>query len=90
MLFMLIGVLAASYMYFVSFSIVHVVLQKETEQTIARATASAGAFEGEYLAKMSALTQDVAFASGFVAVKESAFASRKTLLTSALPLPRGL
>jgi len=88
-LFGAIATLATLYMYFISFSIVHVVLQKETEQAISKESARLGALESQLLAKREAITEDVVLARGFVPVLGKQFASRKSLLTTALPVPSG-
>ena len=88
-LFAILATLTALYMYFISFSIVHVVLQKETEQAISKENARLGTLEAKLIASRRAITEDVVLAQGFVPVARKQFATRSSLLTTALVVPRG-
>ena len=89
-LFLGVGGLCALYMYLISASIIHVVLQRETEQSIGKHAAKLGVLEHQFLTRRDGITVNLALAEGFVPVSGKNFASRRSLLTTALAIPRDL
>ena len=69
-------VLAALYVYFLSVSIVHVVMRQETVQEIKEQQSRIAALEREYIAAQHTLSASVASLEGYTAVNEKVFISR--------------
>lgn len=64
------------YMYFVSASIVNVVVREETEQRVQETRSAIGALEREYLKVRQDITLAHAESAGFVAVSQKTYATK--------------
>ena len=67
---------SCGYMYFVSVSIVHVVLQQEAKQELGMLRSEISALEREYIAAQHAVSERIAGEPGLVAVGEKVFLRR--------------
>ncbi len=67
-----------AYMYFVSSSIVHVVMRKEVDAQIAQLNSSVSQLEADYIERQHAVSSDFASQQGFVAVEKKIFIDRTT------------
>lgn len=85
-LLLAVAALCLLYVYFVSSSIMNVVLREEIQQEIALVNSDIGSLESEYLAKKNEITFAYAQDLGFVAVEEKKFVARRTLLGRGLTL----
>lgn len=65
-------------MYFVSASIVHVVMRKEVDAQIAQLNSSVSQLEAEYIERQHEVSNDFATQQGFVAVEKKIFIDRTT------------
>ncbi len=75
--FLILVILFASlYMYFISASIVNVVLRKEIEGDIITTHSEVGELESRYLGLENNITMDRAFAMGFVKLADKKFVTR--------------
>lgn len=72
----LIILFASMYMYFVSSSIVNVVLRKEIETEIVKIHSQVGELESQYLALENNITMDRALSMGFVKLSDKKFITR--------------
>lgn len=68
--------LFAAYIYFVSASIVHVVIRKEIKSEVAALNSQVAFLEAEYIKQQHAVSNDVAAQKGYVAVAEKVFLTR--------------
>jgi hypothetical protein len=68
----------AAYVYFLSASVVHVVMRKEVDAEIAAASTAMSTLEAEYIELQHALSADIATANGFVAAPKKLFVDRTT------------
>lgn len=68
--------LASMYMYFVSSSIVNVVLRKEIETDIVKLHSGVGELESQYLTLENNITMDRALSMGFVKLSNKKFVTR--------------
>lgn len=71
-LFCLVSVFVA-YMYFVSISVMHVVMRKEVDTQIASLGTSVAELEAEYIDMQHRVSNDIASLQGFVMVDEKVF-----------------
>ena len=71
-LFSCLAVIGA-YMYFVSLSVVHVVMRQEVDQEIRKLTTEVGALEATYIEKQHAVSSDIATMKGFVMADRKIF-----------------
>jgi len=69
-------ILVCLYMYFVSATIMHVVVRKETDQSMSQMHSKLGALEAEYIAAQHSVSEHVASLQGFVATSEKVFINR--------------
>lgn len=69
-------VLVGCYMYFVSATILHVVVRKETDQTITQLHSQLSVLETEYITAQHQVSEYVATLSGFVETSEKIFIDR--------------
>jgi hypothetical protein len=67
------------YGYFVSVSILNVVVREETERAIVALDSRIGDLEAEYLRKKNAITLEYAYQVGFHTVTEKEFVTRTSL-----------
>lgn len=72
----LLGGLFLAYMYFVSASIVHVVIQKEMKRDFTHLHSEIAQLETTYIAAQHAISADIASLQGFVATTEKVFIDR--------------
>lgn len=70
------AVLAAAYMYCVSATVMHVVVRKETNQSITEMQTKISQLEAEYIAAQHAVSEQVAALPGFVETPEKIFIER--------------
>ena len=75
-LFSILLVLFAAYIYFLSFSVVHVVIRKEVTSEIAQLNSDIGKLEAQYIDRQHAVSDEVAHQEGFVAVRDKIFLNR--------------
>lgn len=68
--------LFAAYMYFLSASVVHVVMRKEMVSEIALLNSDISKLEAEYIDLQHAVSDEVALQRGFVAVSDKVFLDR--------------
>lgn len=68
--------LVALYMYFVSATIVHVVVRKEAIKSIAELSSEVAELETAYITAQHTMSESVAAGYGFVAVTEKVFLDR--------------
>jgi len=66
----------ASYIYFVSASVVHVVMRKEINQEIASLSSYVSRLESKYIDSQHKVSNDIASMDGFVEVNEKIFIDR--------------
>lgn len=69
-------VLVGLYMYLISASVVHVVMQKEIKHNFAELHSDIAALEAQYIAAQHAVSADIASMHGFVATAEKIFIER--------------
>ena len=80
-LYVLIGtvfVLLCMYMYFVSATIMHVVVRKEVSQSISQLNSDVAQLETKYIAAQHAISADIASQKGFVATAEKIFIDKSS------------
>ncbi len=82
----MVGLLLATYLYFVSSSIVNVIVRQELVNKIASVHSSLSTLEAEYLAKKNTISIERAHALGFHAVGEKRFVAKRSLFGNALSL----
>ncbi len=68
--------LFAAYMYFLSATVVHVVIRKEVSSEISHVNSEISKLEAEYIKQQHAVSSDVASQRGFVAVRDKIFLDR--------------
>lgn len=73
---MLLLVLAAAYMYCVSATVLHVVVRKETNQSMSELNSRIAQLESEYIAAQHAVSDTVASLPGFVESPDKIFIQR--------------
>ena len=66
----------AAYIYFVSASIVHVVIRKEINQATVIQSSYISELESEYIELQHAVSEDIATQNGFVAVRDKIYVDR--------------
>lgn len=66
----------ALYIYFVSASVVHVVMRQETDRDIARLNSYVGGLESKYIEAQHAISADIASLSGYVETDDKIFINR--------------
>ncbi len=71
--FSLLVVSVVAYMYFLSLSVVHVVMRKEVLQEINQLRSEIAFLESSYIEANHVISQQVATADGFSAVKDKVF-----------------
>ena len=81
-----ISVLLVLYGYFVSRSIVNVVLREEVEHGLTEATTRLGDLEFQYLSKKDSVNLALAYELGFRNITQKKFVSRRPLLGGRLTL----
>ena len=69
-------ILVCLYMYFVSATIMHVVVRKESDHALTQMHSKLGALESEYIAAQHRVSEHVASLQGFVAAPEKVFIDR--------------
>ena len=67
-----------AYVYFVSASVVHVVIRKEINQEIGQLHSEISALETDYISAQHALSSDIATREGFVETGKKIFIDRTT------------
>ncbi len=72
----LIMLAAAAYTYFLSASVVHVVMRKEVDAQIAEAATTLSGLDADYIELQHALSADIATQKGFVAAPKKLFVDR--------------
>lgn len=78
-------VLAAFYIYFVSRSVINVLVREEIEQSIMEAHTHLADLEAEYLSKKNRIDTVFAQELGFSAVAQKSYVTRDTALTLQKP-----
>lgn len=68
--------LAASYMYFLSATIVRVVMQKQWSGEIHQLNSDIAKLESEYIEKQHAISREVASLDGFIAINNKIFINK--------------
>ncbi|HEU4677784.1 MAG TPA: hypothetical protein VFS75_03660 [Candidatus Paceibacterota bacterium] len=63
----------AGYVYFLSLSVVHVVMRKEVDGQIAAVNTQVSELETAYIARQQSVSRDVALAKGFVIADKKIF-----------------
>ena len=66
------------YMYFVSMSVVHVVMRKEVDNQISLVSTQISQLEEEYIERQQSLNISIAAAHGFIAAEEKIFVDKTT------------
>lgn len=69
-------VLFLLYVYFVSASVLHVVMQQEMERNVSMLHTEISKLEAEYIAAQHELSDEIALRSGYVAAEEKIFIDR--------------
>lgn len=72
------GVAASLYMYFVSASVVHVVMRKEIDGNIADVSSSVASLEAAYIDAQHEVSTEIASMQGFSKTDEKVFIDMKT------------
>lgn len=80
----LILVLFALYIYFVSASVLHVVMRQEVEQHSAALSSEIAQLEARYIHAQHAVSEQVASLEGYVATEQKVFIDRNAAPTVAL------
>lgn len=78
--------LLGSYGYFVSKSIVNVIIREEIEQDLAKANSHLSILESGYIEKKNAINLELAYELGFENIADKKFVARKSLLGKRLTL----
>jgi hypothetical protein len=65
-----------SYMYFLSASVMHVVVRKEVDREYVRVASEVGALESEYIEVQHSVSEDIASLHGFVKTDAKIFIDR--------------
>ncbi|MEX0917694.1 MAG: hypothetical protein WDZ93_00905 [Candidatus Paceibacterota bacterium] len=68
--------LFAAYVYFLSASVVHVVIRKEVNNEVALLNSDISKLESEYIKRQHAVSGEIAARKGFVAVNDKIFLDR--------------
>ena len=68
----------ALYIYFVSASVVHVVMRKEINHEITRVSSSVGQLESQYIESQHAVSADIASLEGYRETDDKIFIDRTT------------
>jgi hypothetical protein len=76
--FTLLATAVMSYMYFLSLSVVHVVIRKEVLQEVQQLRSEIAFLESSYIEASHVISQRVASADGFSAVKDKVFIKQST------------
>ena len=71
--FLLLTVLACLYMYLLSATVVHVVMQKEGKKEINELHSEISQLEAEYISRQHAVSSEIASMQGFIATNEKIF-----------------
>ena len=69
--------LIALYMYFVSASVVHVVLRQESQRSISSLHSEISALESEYIKAQHSVSSEIAQRNGYVVASEKIFIGRE-------------
>lgn len=77
------------YGYFVSYSIVNVVLREEVEQELTQVTTRLSDLEFQYLSKRDTINIALAYSLGFQDISQKQFIYRRSLLSQNLTLGEG-
>lgn len=72
--------LAGLYGYFVSKSIINIIIREEIEQDLARVNAHMSSLEFDYIKKKNTINLELAYEMGFMDVQNKKFVTRKSLL----------
>jgi len=83
---MAIMLLLGSYGYFVSKSIVNVIIREEIEQDLAKVNSSISSLEYDYIVKKNSINLELAYSLGFKEAPNKKFVARKSLLSKRLTL----
>ncbi|OGG86028.1 hypothetical protein A2392_00995 [Candidatus Kaiserbacteria bacterium RIFOXYB1_FULL_46_14] len=68
--------LAAAYMYFLSVSVIHVVISRENEEKMHRVSAEIATLEATYMEKKIEIASEVVGQSGYVTAIKKVFVNR--------------
>lgn len=68
--------LFAAYVYFLSASVIHVVIRKEITSEVALLHSDISKLESEYIKRQHAVSDDIAARKGFIAVNDKIFLDR--------------
>lgn len=79
-------VFAVLYGYFVSTSIVNVLVRQEVEQEIATLNSIISSFEFDYITRKEHINLEYAYALGFTHITKKQFVTRKSLLSQGLSI----
>lgn len=79
-------VFAVLYGYFVSTSIVSVLVRQEIEQEIATLNGTMSSFESDYLTHKENINIEYAYTLGFTDIRNKQFVTRKSLLSQGLSI----
>lgn len=83
-LIFLIMFFAALYIYFVSTSVVHILIRKEVESDIARQNSEIGELESSYIKRQALINREYAYSLGYQQVTEKQFVARNSALGKSL------
>lgn len=83
-LIFLIMVFSALYIYFVSTSVVHILIRKEVESDIARQNSEIGELESSYIKRQTLISREYAHSLGYQQVTEKRFVARNSVLGKSL------
>lgn len=72
--------LLGMYGYFVSKSVINVIIREEIEQDLARVNAHIGSLEYDYIKKKNNINLELAYELGFKDARSKKFVTRKSLL----------
>lgn len=78
-LYILIGLccaLLAAYMYFLSATIMHVVVRKEVSQSMVELNSKVATLESQYIEVQHTISEDIASQRGFIATEDKIFVNR--------------
>lgn len=74
-----------SYMYFLSASVVHVVMRKEIDKEMSMLSSNVGELEARYIEVQHAVSEDIASLHGFTETDAKIYIDRSTTLTLSTP-----
>lgn len=77
-------ILFAAYVYFVSASVLHVVMRQEVERQMSTLHTDIATLEAKYIQAQHAVSKDIASLQGYVETEEKIFLDRSTVAAVAL------